>query len=167
MRTRMMIALVLALAMTGIAAADDTAPLGREVARDGRLTSISGTLAHRSDEWFLDAQRESYELHMGPYGHDESLPFTSGDDAVVHGFFVPKHIAPITVATGGETYRFWSEDRYPLWAGSGALRNSVSENGQDLGFEREEEDEAVNGDRVVSGAEPGFRNRDLRPGQGR
>ena len=195
MRTRMMvIALVLALVAVGAVTADDTAPLGRDVARDGQLSTVSGTLAYRSEEWFLDAQRESYELHMGPYGHDESLPFISGAEAVVRGFVVPNHIAPITVATSGETHRFWNEGRYPLWAGSGALRNSVTENGGErlgiengrgLAFGRLSDDERLGraaeanaiadapqtddgpGRRVAAETEPRFRNRDLRPGQGR
>ena len=197
MRTRMMvIALVLALVAVGTVTADDTAPLGRDVARDGQLSTVSGTLAYRNDEWFLDAQRESYELHMGPYGHDESLPFVSGAGAVVNGFVFTDHIAPITVVTAGETYRFWNEGRYPLWAGSGALRNSVTENGGErLGIENgrglaigrlsdderlgraaeanavadapRSDDSAGFGRHIATETEPRFRNRDLRPGQGR
>jgi len=66
---------------------------------------------------------------------------------------MPDHIAPIRVMSGGQTAEFWHADRYPLWAGSGDRRNAV---------------DPTTGARATTDEtfERGFRNQDLRPGQG-
>ncbi len=188
MRTRTMV-LVLGLSgliAGGVLAGDDV--LGRDVARDGAYASLSGSLFYENDEWMLEAGDASLELHMGPYGHDESLPFVAGTEAMVRGFVIPGHMSPISVETGGEQYDFWHEERYPLWAGSGERRNAVETAargeapgrriaaiGQSAGTPAAEPDatDDANDAAIPPGwawrddFEPARRNQDQRPGRGR
>ena len=153
MRTRTM---VMVIALGAIAAAGAFAEeelRGRDVARDGRLATVSGVLRYDGSEWFLAANDGSFELHLGPFGHDESLPFTEGAEVIVRGFVLGEHIAPLWVTAGDETYDFWHEMRYPRWAGSGARMSAV-----------DEEERAEYGARRF---EPMFRNRIAAPGRGR
>ena len=107
MRTRItIIAAVLALFVAATITADPAAVIGRDVAQEGSLTDLSGSLVYRDNEWFLNAGDGLYEIHMGPFGHDESLPFTEGAMVEIRGFVLPEHIAPVRVTTGGETYKF-------------------------------------------------------------
>jgi hypothetical protein len=163
---RVIVAAVLVTAVLLQVSAEEPEPLGRDVARDGAVAAVSGNLAYRHDEWYLDSSTEQYELHMGAYGHVVDLPFRNGAHADVTGFTLPGHIAPITVATEGETYSFWHEERYPLWAGTGNRQNVVEERtatrfgsdrelGRGFGFARPEEDARL------------FRNRSDQPGAGR
>ena len=177
MRTRtigMVIALSAILTL-GVFAGD--AVLGRDVARDGRLVTMSGSLVYEMDEWMLRTGDSSYELHMGPFGHDESLSFTDGADARIRGFVIPDHMAPILVETEGRRYEFWHQGRYPLWAGSGERRHAVEEGPADR--------DDVDGRRMMfldqepapeteprgwaweDDFEPARRNQDARPGRGR
>lgn len=180
----MVLVLVLSgLIAGGVLAGDDV--LGRDVARDGAYSSLSGSLLYEQNEWFLQTDDASLELHMGPYGHDESLPFVDGSETMVRGFVIPGHMSPISVETGGEQYDFWHEERYPLWAGSGERRNAVEEAargeapgrriaavGQSAGTpaaEAEEADEAAipPGWAWRDDFEPARQNQDQRPGRGR
>ena len=144
-RTMMMVVALAAIVALGVFAGDEI--LGRDVARGGSLQDVSGSLLYDGNEWFLTDAATTYELHMGPYGHDETLPFVDGAGAVVQGFVLDEHIAPLQVITGSETHEFWHESRYPLWAGNGALRNAGGSARDDF--------------------EPAYRNQDLRPGRGR
>ncbi len=185
MRTRTM---VLILGLSGLIAGGvlaGDAVLGRDVARDGAYASLSGSLLYEHDEWLLETKDASLELHMGPYGHDESLPFVAGAEAMVRGFVIPGHMSPISVETGGEQHDFWHEGRYPLWAGNGERRNAVETAargeapgrqiaavGQSAGATRAETDE---GDEAAippgwawrDDFDPARRNREERPGRGR
>ncbi len=172
-----------ALIAGGVLAGDDV--LGRDVARDGAYMSLAGRLLYEHNEWFLRTPESSVELHMGPYGHDESLPFVDGADALVRGFVIPNHMAPISVETGGEQHEFWNEGRYPLWAGSGERRNAVetAARGEAPGRrisalgrsaaaaegESDDSDEATTppGWAWRDDFEPARRNQEARPGQGR
>lgn len=177
MRTRTMV-LVIALAAvvtTGVFAADELR--GRDVARDGRLATVTGTLLYDQDEWFLDARGQTWELHMGPLGHDEALPFTDGVQATVRGFVLAEHIAPLWVTIGEQTFDFWHEARYPRWAGEGARMNAADEEQAEYGARRfapADPEAAPGADELVSPHgrgtgefEPLFRNQIARPGRGR
>ncbi|TVR31752.1 MAG: hypothetical protein EA404_09485 [Spirochaetaceae bacterium] len=125
-RTLVLAGMMAAVATVGVFG-DDTRTLGRDVARDGRLSELSGSLEHRDNEWFVDAGDGSYQLMMGRYGYEQPLPLAEGAAVEVRGFAVPDYVAPISVATRGESAEFWHEARYPLWAGSGERRNAIGE----------------------------------------
>lgn len=148
--------------------ADEAEPVGRDVAREGSLTDVVGTLRYQDNEWYLDARGSTYELHMGIFGHEDGLPFSDGATAEVYGFVMPSHIAPIRVVSGGQAVEFWHADRYPLWAGSGERRNAVD---PDTGVRANTAEDAGRGLGASGNTddtfERGFRNQDLRPGQGR
>ncbi len=169
MRTRTkIISVVLATLIVGTVAADAVAEIGRDVASEGRLTDISGSLAYHDNEWFLHAPDGRYEVHMGPFGHDGALAFTEGASVDMRGFVIPEHIAPVTVTIDDHVYEFWHEERYPLWAGTGERQNAVDEHsadrddsqglGRGLAMAQEEAREDF---------EPQYRNQDQRPGRGR
>ncbi len=128
MRTQtILIATIMAAAVTFGVFGHNARTIGRDVARDGQAVDVSGSLDYRDDEWFVDTDEGSYQLMMGRYGHEKDLPLADGAAAEVRGFSIPDYIAPMTLATGGELEGFWHEARYPLWAGSGERRNAVSE----------------------------------------
>ena len=168
MRARIAVVSVLLMVfLTAVVTADDVAPLGRDVARDGNLLDITGTLQYEDNEWYLNTGADVYEMHMGVLGHEDGLPFSEGATAQVHGFVMPDHIAPIRVVSADQTVEFWSADRYPLWSGSGDRRNAVDpasgaraatadDTTRGLGAGRQNDDTF----------ERGFRNQDDRPGQG-
>lgn len=137
MKTRTMIlAGLMATLVVGGVMADETRIPGRDVAREGRLTSIEGSLNRSDDEWFVDTDAGSYQLLMGRYGHEEPMPLSQGAAVQVRGFVIPEYVAPISVATRGESAEFWHEARYPLWAGSGERRNAAVEAGERAGDAR-------------------------------
>lgn len=133
-RTGTLTALVLAAALmltaaTGVILADDDDPSGRIVAARGERETLSGTLTHEHGEWYLNS---TWELHMGPLGHGDEQLFAHGAAADVDGFVFRNHIAPITVATNGETHEFWEENRMPRWAGTGEGGGRVAHTNPDI-----------------------------------
>ena len=169
MRARIIIvSSLLAILVTLGAVADEVAPVGRDVAREGNLMDVAGTLQYQDDEWYLEARGSVYELHMGVFGHEGGLPFSDGATAEVHGFVTPDHIAPIRIVSGGQTVEFWHPDRHPLWAGSGERRNAVD---PASGTRANTADDATRGLGASGDTddtfERGFRYQHLRPGQGR
>ena len=173
MRTRTMVTgiALIAIVAAGVFASDTV--LGRDVARDGSPAVLAGSLVFDQEEWFLRTDEGTYELHMGPLGHDGSLPWSDGSGAVVKGFALPDHLAPISVETDDGTVEFWHESRYPLWAGDGARRNAVEDGHDGLALRRfaPAEDEltsdAPRGRTERDEQEPLFRNQVARPGRGR
>lgn len=111
----------------------DQDPSGRIVSARGTLQTLSGTLRWERDEWFLATDSHAlYELHLGPYGHQDEPLFTGDVAAVVEGFVYGDHIAPVTVATAGDVHRFWATDRMPLWAGSGEGGGRVAQTNPEI-----------------------------------
>ena len=145
-RTKILVGLMAALVAGGVVA-DEARILGRDVAREGRLTSVEGSLEYRDNEWFVDTGSASYQLLMGRYGHEQPLPLTQGAAVDVRGFVVPENVAPIVVATQGDTAEFWHEARHPLWAGSGERRNAAVSAGEQTDEAR---GLAVNRERVAA-----------------
>ncbi|MCA1753132.1 MAG: hypothetical protein LC641_00245 [Spirochaeta sp.] len=128
MRThKLFIGAALAAFVTVGAMASDTAPIGRDIARDGGLTSIQGEIVRQDDEWYIQSGNELHQLHMGPYGYTNEDFLSQQSDISATGFSVPGHIAPITLEGTSETVEFWTEARYPQWAGAGERRNQVDE----------------------------------------
>lgn len=103
-------------------------PPGRVVAARGILATLEGSLIWEDQEWHLREPGSSrmYELHMGPYGHQETALFTDGADARVEGFVLGDHIAPIAVHSEGGTREFWTASRLPRWAGAGEGEGKVA-----------------------------------------
>lgn len=126
-RKTVVMAAVIAIIVTLAVQAGDSRLVGREVARDGALTSDTGTLDYRDQEWFVDGSEGSFQLMMGRFGHELDLPYEEGAEAEVLGFTVRDFMAPIVVSTAGEELEFWHRDRYPLWAGSGERRNAAED----------------------------------------
>lgn len=128
---------------------------------------LSGSVVYRDNEWFLNVHDGLYEIHMEPFGHDESLPFTEGATVEIRGFVLPEHIAPVRVTTGGETYEFRHEQRYPLWAGAGERRNAVEERGDEQGrMQAPGRQLPADLKEAPEDFEPQFRNQDQWPGRG-
>jgi len=112
-------------------------------------------MRYMNKEWFLECEETTYELHMGPIGHEGELPFREGTTTSVSGFVYGEHIAPIVVANQGTESRFWNENRTPSWAGQGDRRNAVTD-----------PESGANAPEPRSGlAERGYRN--APPGAGR
>ena len=126
-RRTVVMAVVIAIIVTLAVQAGESRLVGREVARDGALTSDTGTLDYRDQEWFVDGSEGSFQLMMGRYGHELDLPYEEGAEAEVLGFTVRDFMAPVVVSTAGEDLEFWHRDRYPLWAGSGERRNAAED----------------------------------------
>ncbi|TVR91915.1 MAG: hypothetical protein EA428_04665 [Spirochaetaceae bacterium] len=128
MRThKLFIGAALAAFVTVGAVATDTAPIGRDIARDGGLSSLQGEMVRQDGEWYIQSGTELHQLHMGPYGYANE-DFLSGlSDVSATGFSVPGHMAPIQVIGEADTVEFWHEARYPQWAGEGERRNQVEE----------------------------------------
>ncbi|TVR71349.1 MAG: hypothetical protein EA427_04525 [Spirochaetaceae bacterium] len=129
--------IAMAALTAGVIAADTDAsnedPPGRIVAARGNLETLSGTLRWERDEWYLSTGPGTlYELHLGPYGHREEPIFTAGASAATEGFVYGNHVAPVTVDTMGETHRFWTSDRMPLWAGSGEGGGRVAQTSPEI-----------------------------------
>jgi hypothetical protein len=155
MRTRTRRTMVVLMVLAAMVA---TVPLfamtGRDVAAEGRLATLSGDLLSEDNEWFLVAPDGRYEIHLGPLGHEGTLPFADGTAATLRGFVLPEHIAPITVSADGQSFEFWHEERYPLWAGSGDRKNAV-------------DDDRLTETAPRLSSDRSFRNQDSRPGRGR
>ena len=166
MRARIaIVSSLLAVLVTVGVVANEVEIVGRDVAREGNLMDVAGTLQYEDNEWYLNTGADIYELHMGALGHEGGFAFSDGAAADVHGFVMPDHIAPISIVAGGQTAEFWHADRYPLWAGSGQRRNAVDP----ATGERATTDETRGlgaGRQTDDTFERGFRNQDLRPGQG-
>ena len=147
---------LLAVMLTIGVVADEATPLGHDVAREGRLMEVVGSLQYQDDEWYLNARGSVYELHMGVIGHEGGTPFSDGATAEVYGFLIPGHIAPIRVVSAGQTVEFWHADGYPLWAGSGERAITADDVTRGLSAAQDTDETR----------ERGFRNQDSRPGQG-
>ena len=169
MRARIgIVSTLLVVFLTAAVVADEVAPVGRDVAREGNLMDVAGTLQYEENEWYLNTPTGIYELHLGLLGHDGGLPFSDGAAADVHGFVTSDHIAPIWVASAGRTVEFWHANRYPLWAGSGEGRNAVDPTTGERAATADDTTRGLGSSRETDDTfERGFRNQDLRPRQGR
>ena len=173
MRTRTIILVIAFTAMTAAVAFAGSDILGRDVAEMGVFEEVSGTLAYEESEWSLKNSFGTYELHLGPIGHEGSLPFADGADATTYGFVLEEHIAPISVTTVDGTYEFWSESRNPGWAGEGERRNAVADRPADAPVARgksvdnREMTQSFGSGSARQDSDRGYRNQDLRPGRGR
>ncbi len=140
MRThKLFIGAALAAFVTVGAMASETTPVGRDIARDGGLSSLQGQIVRQDGEWFIQSGTELHQLHMGPYGYANEDFLAGAGDVSATGFSVPGHMAPIQVSGKADAVEFWNEARYPQWAGEGERRNQVEER---LGAAGERQDDA-------------------------
>jgi len=150
--------LVLSILLIGSAAAGAFAAdlVGREVVDQGTIGTVTGALVYQDSEWFIDTEDGLFLVHLG--NHDfvdgTGMELNEGDEAIVYGFIAGQDIAAVNVTLGSEVYALRSEDGFPLWAGSGAMRNQ--ETGEGMGRNR-----------IESTEERRYKNRDDRPGRGR
>lgn len=150
--------LVLSILLIGSAAAGAFAAdlVGREVVDQGTIGTVTGVLVYQDSEWFIDTEDGLFLVHLG--NHDfvdgTGMELNEGEEAIVYGFIAGQDIAAVNVTLGSEVYALRSEDGFPLWAGSGAMRNQ--ETGEGMGRNR-----------IESTDERRYKNRDNRPGRGR
>ena len=130
--------------------------VGREVVEQGTIGTVAGILVYQDSEWFIDTGNGLFLVHLG--NHDfvdgTGMELSEGDEATVYGFIAGQDIAAVNVTLGSEVYALRSEDGFPLWAGSGRMRNQ--ETGEGMGRNR-----------LESTNELRYKNRDNRPGRGR
>jgi len=93
---------------------------GKDIAKNGTLTDLSGSLKYEGSEWYLVSEGKSFQIHLGPKSYLESINFklTEGDQAEIKGFVLNDHIAPCTIATAGKSIELRDENGRPAWAGS-------------------------------------------------
>jgi len=93
---------------------------GKDIAKKGTLTDLSGSLKYEGSEWYLVSEEKSFQIHLGPKSYLESINFklTEGDQAEIKGFVLNDHIAPCTIATAGKSIELRDENGRPAWAGS-------------------------------------------------
>jgi len=154
-RTRVLVLGILLIwsAAAGAFAAD---LVGREVVDQGTIGTVTGTLVYQDSEWFIDTEDGLFLVHLG--NHDfvdgTGMELSEGDEATVYGFIAGQDIAAVNVTLGSEVYALRSEDGFPLWAGSGRMRNQETGNG-------------MGRNRIESTDEHRHKSRDDRPGRGR
>jgi len=140
MRThKLFIGAAMAAFVTVGALAADTAPVGRDIARDGALTSIQGEIVRQDGEWYIQSGGDLHQLHMGPYGYANEDFLSREGDVSATGFSVTGHMAPINLEGTTDTVEFWNEARYPQWAGEGERRNQTDAR---LGSDGERDDDS-------------------------
>lgn len=93
---------------------------GRDFARMGTMTSLSGTLVRIGDEWGLKAGGSVYEIHMGPeeYRTSQGVVLKDGAQANITGFVYGTDISVARLETGGSSILLRDETGRPAWAGS-------------------------------------------------
>jgi len=103
---------------------------GRDFARLGTRTSLSGTLVRIGDEWGLKAGDTVYEVHMEPseYMASQGVVLKDGALAKVKGFVYEANISVATMETGGGSILLRDEAGRPAWAGSRFSQGGVSGN---------------------------------------
>ena len=150
--------LVLSILLIGSAAAGVFAAgqVGREVVAQGTVGTVTGTLVYQDSEWFIDTEDGLFLVHLG--NHDfvdgTGMELSEGDEATVYGFIAGQDISAVNVTIGSGVFSFRSEDGFPLWAGSGRMRN-------------QEAGEGMGRNRIESTDERRYKNRDYRPFRGR
>ena len=114
----LIISMVLMFGAVAIFAHDFT---GREVVGSGELVRIEGELRYDEPVWYLDSEKESYLLHLGPKSYLESkkIPMEDGKSVSVEGFRYEDDIAVVSVAADGKEYALRDTEGFPFWAGRG------------------------------------------------
>jgi len=103
---------------------------GRDFARLGTMTSLSGTLVRIGDEWGLKAGDNVYEIHMGPgdYRASRGIVLMDGAPVSVTGFAYGADISVATLTTGDNSIVLRDETGRPVWAGSKYSRGGATGN---------------------------------------
>ncbi len=98
---------------------------GKEVVEKGRYSVLSGTLKVDEDELYIDTDKGTYLIHIGPewYAEEIGFPQTTGKSARVKGFVEDQDISPTTIAVDGKTYIFRDRSGRPGWGGRGNRDN--------------------------------------------
>jgi len=116
-------AIVIALlAVVAVSAGEAEELTGSDVARQGTLTTLSGTLLSESGEWYLVVGTTRYEIHLGQLGDKADTVLKSGSTVTVSAFAMDIHLAPVVIDMGGVKFTVWNPDRRPSWAGMGNRR---------------------------------------------
>lgn len=102
---------------------------GREIVGGGAITTIEGLLEDIDDELYITVEGIQYQIHLGPEDYIESIGFKkeSGITAIVKGFLLGGHIAPIDIIILDKTYQFWDLSGAPMWRG----KSYTSSNGDE------------------------------------
>ena len=94
---------------------------GRDIMREGDVTTINGTLKSEGIEWYLIAKGGSYQLHFGnrDYLSSTGIELEDGKSCTIDGIASGKDIAVATATMESSSYSFRDENGAPLWAGNG------------------------------------------------
>ncbi|MFC1820013.1 DUF4405 domain-containing protein [Thermodesulfobacteriota bacterium] len=103
---------------------------GRDYVRLGKITTLTGTLAKKGDEWEIKTGDTSYEIHLGPseYMASQGITLTEGANVTLAGFIYGTHVAVTKLEIGGKTITLRDETGRPAWAGSRFGRGTRSGN---------------------------------------
>ncbi len=173
MRKRGFFLIIAIVALVGTSAFSQVNGMyGRQIAAEGRIETVQGTLGLDGNEWILNVGNIAYNLHLGRYGHEPDLALNEGTSAVVEGFVMERGIAPVSILTEGQELAFWHEDGYPLWAGRGARTEGFSQmldGGRGMAFAAQEPAPTTRMRREMERREPPQRDRgrQLPPSRGR
>ncbi|MBU0937246.1 MAG: hypothetical protein KKI09_11670 [Spirochaetes bacterium] len=117
----------LVLASFTLIAAASSELLGRDVAENGRLSTVSGVLRYDAaeGEWYLDSGTDSWVLHLGQASLQAGEVLKDGAAATVSAFVYEHDMAPVSVSTGGVELSVWGDDGRPSWSGRGNRRNAT------------------------------------------
>ena len=98
---------------------------GKDIAAEGTIISVAGSLKVEEDELYLKTKEAVYLIHLGPEWYSEEIGFAKvdGRSAVIEGFAVSEEIAPVTILVDGNIYTYRQENGLPAWAGRGNRDN--------------------------------------------
>jgi len=94
---------------------------GRDFVRLGNLSTLTGTLVQKGDEWGLKVGDTVYDIHLGPseYRSIRGFHLKDGDKATIRGFVYKKDLTIVSIETGGKSITLRDETGRPAWAGAG------------------------------------------------
>jgi hypothetical protein len=94
---------------------------GRDFVRLGNLSTLTGTLVQKGDEWGLKVGDTVYDIHLGPseYRSTRGFHLKDGGNATIRGFVYKKDLTIVSIETGGKSITLRDETGRPAWAGVG------------------------------------------------
>jgi len=121
MKKSIRILTVFALVLAGAAFATQAEEeiKGRDIATQGAIQTLSGTLKAVGHEWeLIAADGAEYELHLGPEEYRAAKKFTlkDGEHAEVRGFVFKNHVSPILLKTKGASIELRTETGRSAWS---------------------------------------------------
>lgn len=93
---------------------------GRDFARLGKMTTLSGTLIQMGEEWGLKTGDRECEIHLGPsdFRSSQGFTLTDGAEATVTGFVYGNDISVATISSQGKKIVLRDKTGRPAWPGT-------------------------------------------------